>query len=367
MADAAPFPAAFPATDAGWPPWRGAAPDVAETPRRAPAVPAGGHHRYLPTSSFDSRHFSSGAEAFRAWCDAIAGLFDVAPAGGLASFHARMQTYRLGSMLLGSVESAPQQFSRPAALAARGGVDHYMVQAFRRGGCRGDAGGRAVQVKAGDVALFDMTRPVSCAAQGFRYTLLVIPRPILEPLLDRPDAAHGLVIRGDTAAGRILSEHLVSVCARAAQLSAAQGQMILQGSAAMIAGCAGPASGAAETAASDLRRAALDGIKRHVEAHLGSPELCPDEICRRFGVSRPTLFRLFTPYGGFSHYLRERRLRRCFGEITSPQHAHRRIGDIAGAWGFQNEAAFSRAFRRLFGASAREVRQAFLGDRRPGD
>jgi AraC-like DNA-binding protein len=65
---------------------------------------------------------------------------------------------------------------------------------------------------------------------------------------------------------------------------------------------------------------------------------------------------MFEPLGGIASYIRERRMFRCLAEITSPTHTHRSIADLAYSWGFGNEAAFSRAFRRMFGMSPREAR-----------
>jgi AraC-like DNA-binding protein len=65
---------------------------------------------------------------------------------------------------------------------------------------------------------------------------------------------------------------------------------------------------------------------------------------------------MFESLGGLAGYIRERRMFRCLAEITSPTHAHRSIADLAYSWGFGNEAAFSRAFRRMFGMSPREAR-----------
>jgi AraC-like DNA-binding protein len=59
----------------------------------------------------------------------------------------------------------------------------------------------------------------------------------------------------------------------------------------------------------------------------------------------------------FSGYLRARRLERCLMDLTSPQQAALSIADIYGRWGFKGSVQFSRAFRKRFGASPRQVRR----------
>ena len=79
-------------------------------------------------------------------------------------------------------------------------------------------------------------------------------------------------------------------------------------------------------------------------------------LCGLFRISRTQLYRLFEPLGGVARYIQEQRLVRACAELSNPAHDHRRIYEIAFAWGFSSEAHFSRLFRHTFGQSPSEVR-----------
>lgn len=54
------------------------------------------------------------------------------------------------------------------------------------------------------------------------------------------------------------------------------------------------------------------------------------------------------------------RLERCKRDLASPTHAHRHIGEIAFAWGFNDLSHFGRVFRDHYGLSPRDWRQSRL-------
>src|SRR3546814_7003155 len=51
---------------------------------------------------------------------------------------------------------------------------------------------------------------------------ILVPRPLLESRLERPDAVHGLIIDGTTPPGQILRDHLIALKESACGLSAAE-------------------------------------------------------------------------------------------------------------------------------------------------
>lgn len=311
-----------------------------------------------PFFHFDGSVVSSAEEAYWVWRDIVSVLFDVslADAKAVDSFQARIDSYHLGPLLIGSVESVAQQFRRSPATIARSGVDHYVVQLYPRGGYAGEAEGRTVRVEPGDISILDLSRTLQTQAESFRNLTLVVPRSLLEPLLKNPDGLHGMVLPGRSALGYLLSNYLRTVHETAGSLSAEDGVGLTAATASLIAGCFGPSADAQEPVMAARRGALLLSVKRYIDGNLADPDLTIDHLAREFRLSRATLARMFEPLGGLAGYIRERRLLRCFAEITAPGHAHRSIGDLAYVWGFGNEAAFSRAFRRMFGMSPREAR-----------
>lgn len=93
----------------------------------------------------------------------------------------------------------------------------------------------------------------------------------------------------------------------------------------------------------------LAPILDYIDRHLGECELGERGIRDAFGLSRPTLYRLFQALGGVARYIRERRLRL----------AHRHLQRDPGCsltWllyevGFASERQFQRAFQARFGMS----------------
>jgi acetamidase/formamidase/AraC-like DNA-binding protein len=115
---------------------------------------------------------------------------------------------------------------------------------------------------------------------------------------------------------------------------------------------------AAEVIGIGAQPALLHRIYEAIERKLGDPELTPARVAQLEGISERYLQKLFESTGdNFTHYLRERRLRRCWTDLASPAEAHRSVSDIAFGCGFSDAAHFSRSFRDRFGLSPRAFRQ----------
>nr|WP_246408425.1 helix-turn-helix domain-containing protein [Microvirga lupini] len=312
----------------------------------------------LPSFSFDGSTASSTEEAFWSWRSIASPLFDVAlpDLRAIDTFEVEVDSYHLGPLVLGSVSANAQQFRRSPLTVARSGVDHYLVQLYLQGGYAGEVEGRPIQVRPGDVSILDLSQTLQTQADNFHNLNFIVPRAVLEPLLKHPDELHGIVHSGQTGLGHVLATYMQTIHKTVGSLTAEDGAAISEATASLIAGCFGPSADTQEIAAAARRGALLLTIKRYIDVSLADPGLTVDRITREFHVSRATLVRMFEPLGGLSGYIRERRMFRCFAEITSPSHAHRTISDIAYSWGFGNEAAFSRGFRRVFDMSPRDAR-----------
>lgn len=105
-------------------------------------------------------------------------------------------------------------------------------------------------------------------------------------------------------------------------------------------------------------QALMSRICEAIEKRLDDPTLTPSRIAQGEGISERYLQKLFEGRGdNFSHYLRERRLQRCWADLASPTQAHHSVSEIAFRCGFNDAAHFSRTFRERFGISPRAFRQ----------
>jgi AraC-like DNA-binding protein len=105
-------------------------------------------------------------------------------------------------------------------------------------------------------------------------------------------------------------------------------------------------------------RAHLRRLRQAIESQMPDPRLSLRQLADSEGVTPRYVQKLFGANGEtFSGYLRMRRLERCRLDLTSPQHATRSIPEIFNRWGFKGPTQFSRAFRKRFGASPRQVRR----------
>ncbi|WP_315835880.1 acetamidase/formamidase family protein [Bradyrhizobium prioriisuperbiae] len=95
-----------------------------------------------------------------------------------------------------------------------------------------------------------------------------------------------------------------------------------------------------------------------IERKLDDPDISLARIAQIEGISERYLQKLFESTGdNFTHYLRERRLQRCWADLSNPADAHRSVSEIAFRCGFSDAAHFSRSFRERFGLSPRAFRQ----------
>lgn len=107
--------------------------------------------------------------------------------------------------------------------------------------------------------------------------------------------------------------------------------------------------------ASDSGDPRFGEVLSYIEAHIDDPDLGVDRLQSAFGVSRPTLYRMFRRMGGVARFIRQRRL------AAAHQYLRRRP-DLSITWllyelGFASERQFQRAFQSEFGLSPSEWRE----------
>ncbi|RZI39850.1 helix-turn-helix domain-containing protein [Herbaspirillum sp. HC18] len=98
-------------------------------------------------------------------------------------------------------------------------------------------------------------------------------------------------------------------------------------------------------------------IRNFIQQNLNNPSLDVAFIARSIGLSPRYIHRLFsTEPLRLMQTVWAERLDSCYRDLVEARTAKRPISDVAYSWGFNDQAHFSRAFRKRFGTSPRNVR-----------
>ena len=281
----------------------------------------------------------------------------------LEAFQASLSTYLMGPALFFAADmfGTTYTFSRDPGRIARSGLDLIFVQVTLEGSDQRTINGETVRVEAGDVSLFDLARPMHAETQHCRNLTLVLPRHLLFSKEVQNDALHGLLLKRNTSTARLIGSHLQALFADLQDITQAEAPAIVTATANLVTNLVAPQIEGRSQPSATVRGAVIMEIRRYVETHIAMADLGPEHLCKMFGLSRASLYRLFEPIGGVTDYIRTRRLRAAFDMLSTER--QRTVGEIAYACGFSDISAFSRAFRHQFGMSPSEVRD--MGDRGP--
>jgi AraC-like DNA-binding protein len=315
----------------------------------------------LPFSQTGTR-LMPGRSGVAGYAEAIEPVFDVRLRDvDDAGPDLNIEAYNVGSLLLGQAHMSGGRYvyGRDQRKIAVTALDHVLVQIITDGGDRRTTGRDPAEAAPGDVCLVDLTRPFrSETAHCVNYSLAV-PRALLGRGDGDVDKLHGLILRGDSTAGRLMRSHVDTLWALAPRMTLTEAPSAGRATIDLLNALALPRIESA-TAAAAVENAHLLRLKRHIEAHLGDPALGPEHLCKSFGLSRASLYRLFSPMGGVSDHIRRRRLQKVFVELTDPASRHKTMGQIADAYGFSRWSAFARAFQARFDMAPGEARALAL-------
>ena len=219
----------------------------------------------------------------------------------------------------------------------------------------GDIGRR---VDPGDVSILDLSQAASLrqsAPDGLTEGVtLWAPGTRIRALVADDDALYNVVLKGASPEGAMIGAVMRALLTVAPELRAASFDAFADGLVAMVA-----KSASAEI--DRLRDASISpapsfvAVRRFIDRNLRAPGLGPEIVAAEFGLSRPSLYRLFGPVGGVAAYIRKARLSRAFQDITAGEAEG--VGSIAARYGFRNVSAFSRRFHEAYDMTPAEARE----------
>ena len=313
--------------------------------------------KILPAAEFHSAMLPRQTR-YDAWHSLVSAVFEPSPPAGQAraDLRAEASSVHFGNALVVHATAEAQHFTRSRRLIATEGLDHYMIQVYRSGVCEGVYGDEMNIVRPGDIKIIDLGQPFHTLNTDFDNTTLTLPRAMLAPLLDRPDAQHGRVLPADTAMAKIIASHISALSTAGDGLGPDDGAAVAAATVRLVAACLG-ANPRAQPETRAYRSAAINQTMREfIDKHVQSPLLSAEFLAERFHMSRTQVYRLFVRDGGVAAHIQARRLHACLRALSDPARLREGVGEIAFAHGFASEAHFSRLFRRVFGVTPSDAR-----------
>jgi AraC-like DNA-binding protein len=194
------------------------------------------------------------------------------------------------------------------------------------------------------------------------HRVIRLPRAALGPLVRNIDDAVLCRIPRGTGMLRLLGSYVDAVFNDPALAIPQMRQLITAQLCDLVAVTLGATRDATAVAERrGIRAARLGAIKGDIEMHLATGDLSPGAVAKRQQISDSYIRKLFESEGtSFSQFVLGRRLERAHSMLTDPGWASRSIASIAFDAGFGDLSYFNRTFKRCYGLTPSEVRDAVL-------
>lgn len=307
-------------------------------------------------------------DAFEIYRESLLDIYEATDVDGGGRFFNKTRATRFGPSVIGRGRSVAQTFVRTPTTVRRSGLDHVSV-VINLVGSAGDFDGRNVRSSPASVQFRDLTKPSISRAEVIDVVNLMAPRHLVPSwLLGR--RFHGLTLPGDSAGGRLVASHLMTLADVSDQLSEDEGAAAVEATFIIAERFLGQSSEPTPLQTDAIQRTIRRRAVHVFDAMSSRRQPSVDEVAKAIGVSRSSLYRAFEPMGGVLTYVRHRRLARVYAALRVRAGTADRIETLADQYGFASSAQLSAAFRERFGFGPQDVslsRLAQPGESRNGE
>lgn len=306
----------------------------------------------VPSLKFSTESFRP-HEQFDAWCEFSKGMANLEATTPSEGFLARSEIYQLGSTFLTNYTLPSLKIDYGSDAIRRSRLDHWCLGVMTGGKLSVDSHRRGFGAKAGDIALYSYAMPFAGKLDEAEYSSLFFSRDEFWDIADELDRASQLLVMGPMS--HIVADFLLSVKSRAHLLTVTDAAAVNAAFGALVRAMVRLTPATLEAARAPIEAIQFDRVRRFIADNLKSPDLTPDTICARVGLSRRKLFYLFQKHGGVATFIRNRRLAACRDALTGSSE-RKLLSRVAHDYGFANASTFSRQFQQRYGFSPREAR-----------
>lgn len=257
-------------------------------------------------------------------------------------------------------ESSPVSVEGDLRHVRQAGRDDVVVSFFLSGHGYLEQGSCGHIVGVGDIGFIRLDRPFAVGAlTPYRELRFSVPRLEFEAQVGSADGLVGRRIRASPST-ELLMTYMHSVAQSATGMSDAEAGLAVKGALHIVRALVRDRDEDSEgQASSDVLRSLA---RVHIERYSHDPSYGPEAMAASLNVSRSKLYRAFAEGEGIAAEIRDARLDRVRRWLESPANDCSSIKTLMHACGFTDAPTFSKAFRRRFDMSAKDVR-ALRSDR----
>ncbi|MFO1158578.1 MAG: AraC family transcriptional regulator [Reyranellaceae bacterium] len=297
-----------------------------------------------------------GRDQLQAWKAWYGRVFDTSPLrAGDEAFSARAQAWTLSGFTINRVTAPGLSVVRTNTLIRREPVDHWAITLSNRSVTWLDSGTGTLAVPAGLPFVVSLGQPMKTEREADDRIQLYLSRDSFHAIGTLLDAC--CLVPLQPAGAALLADYMRLLLRNLPGLDEEDALRLTDATRAMIAACLAPSAHRVGEVQPLINVTLMERVRRAIRRHLHSSALGSELICREAATSRSQLYRLLESEGGVGHYIQKQRLSEAFAMLCDVP-ATKTIASIAELLCFADSSSFARAFRREFGLSPSEVRDA---------
>lgn len=306
----------------------------------------------LPFSDLNPTEIEQ-SDRFDVWRESISPLFDSDSNLENNEFDASARLFLSKDCIISNTSFNSQRFIRNSRWCNIHDPDHILIQLYTEGGYVGHNGSKKMEIRAGDIALLDLGYVLSTNADHSSVISMILPRRAVIDYCGPEGLKHGFIIPREAPVAKLMGGQIRLLWDQIHGLEAAVAEIAIEKIAHTFMDFFKTLQQGNNSIESVDNSEILNSCKVYIENNLNHSQLNADTLCRYFGLSRSSIYRLFQPEGGINSYIQRRRLYRCYKDIA--RRNYDTIGDLADAWGFKDQSYFTRLFKKEFNIKPSEL------------
>jgi AraC-like DNA-binding protein len=236
-------------------------------------------------------------------------------------------------------------------------MDDFIISVQTQGSATIKQLDREVTLKPGDFTIYDATMPYHLHFESRLSQLVVkVPRTKLKEHIRTPERFSAIPIQASNGITQITTNFAKSIFDQTNQLNDKNQAAVADTLLSLLTASIREATAQVERAPRN-RETQLLRVKQFIGQNLCNSELTVRSIADAHHITERYVQTLFDNEGITpARYIWNQRLQAAENDLVNPLLSHRSVSEICYAWGFNDTAHFSRAFKKKYGLSPRTYR-----------